>query len=135
MNALNMILKLREWEEELEKQKFIGILTERQRMEGYLRELEERFRSVGFLKESNSMELLSIYNEMQYLLTRLKEAQEIMQKIDEELQAQRQIYEEAFKERKKIEQLYDRLINTIKMQRQKLEEKLISDVFISRLRS
>ncbi len=133
-NTLNMIFKLREWQEELEKQNFIRILSERQKIEIYLKELEERFISVGFFNEASSEELLSIYNKMQYLLTKLKETQQIMQKIDEKLQAQRQIYEEAFKERKKIEQLYDKLINKIKADRQKLEEKLISESFISRLR-
>ncbi|GAB5047140.1 hypothetical protein [Thermodesulfovibrio sp. TK110] len=133
-NTLNMIFKLREWQEELEKQNFIRILSERQKIEIYLKELEERFISVSFFNEASSEELLSIYNKMQYLLTKLKETQQIMQKIDEKLQAQRQVYEEAFKERKKIEQFYDKLINKIKADRQKLEEKLISESFISRLR-
>lgn len=134
-NTLNIILKLREWEEELEKQKFANILSERRRVETYLKELQERFCSIAYLKEATSEELISIYNEMEYLFTQLKETQEIMKKIDEELEIQRQAYEEAFKERKKIEQLYDRLISTLRMQREKLEEKLISDVFISRFRS
>ncbi|MGC8795376.1 MAG: hypothetical protein ACP5KH_00645 [Thermodesulfovibrio sp.] len=130
-----MILRLKEWEEELEKQKFINILSERQKLEEYLRMLEERFSSVDFLKEATSVELLSIYDEMQYLLTQLKETREIIKKIDDELEAQRQVYEEAFKERKKIEQLYDKLISRIKIHLEKLEEKLISDVFLSQVRS
>ncbi|MGC9046006.1 hypothetical protein [Thermodesulfovibrio sp.] len=135
VNTLNMILRLKEWEEELEKQKFINILSERQKLEEYLRMLEERFSSVDFLKEATSVELLSIYDEMQYLLTQLKETREIIKKIDDELEAQRQVYEEAFKERKKIEQLYDKLISRIKIHLEKLEEKLISDVFLSQVRS
>lgn len=134
-NTLNIILKLREWEEELEKQKFANILSERRRVETYLKELQERFGSIAYLEEATSEELISIYNEMEYLFTQLKETQEIMKKIDEELEIQRQAYEETFKERKKIEQLYDRLISTLRMQREKLEEKLISDVFMSRFRS
>ncbi|MGB9710434.1 MAG: hypothetical protein ACPLZA_02900 [Thermodesulfovibrio sp.] len=130
-----MILRLKEWEEELEKQKFINILSERQKLEEYLRMLEERFSSLDFLKEATSVELLSIYDEMQYLLTQLKETREIIKKIDDELEAQRQVYEEAFKERKKIEQLYDKLISRIKIHLEKLEEKLISDVFLSQVRS
>ncbi|PMP71396.1 hypothetical protein [Thermodesulfovibrio sp.] len=135
VNTLNMILRLKEWEEELEKQKFINILSERQKLEEYLRMLEERFSSLDFLKEATSVELLSIYDEMQYLLTQLKETREIIKKIDDELEAQRQVYEEAFKERKKIEQLYDKLISRIKIHLEKLEEKLISDVFLSQVRS
>ncbi len=138
MNAktLNMIFKLREWEEELEKQKFAKILAEKRRMELYIRELEERFNlelsSSSFL---TSDKLTSIYNEIQYLVAQLMETEKIIEKIDEELEKQRQAYEEAFKEKKKVEQLYDKLIGRIKSEREKLEEKIVSDIFISRLRS
>ncbi|MCX7648539.1 MAG: helicase-related protein, partial [Elusimicrobiales bacterium] len=40
--TLNMILKLKEWEEELEKQKFAKVLTEKKTIEKYIKEIEER---------------------------------------------------------------------------------------------
>lgn len=134
-NTLNMILKLRQWQEELEKQKFVEMLSERHKLELYLKELKGRLDSVTFLKEATSEKIVSIFDEIQYLTNQLIEVQELIKKIDEEVEKQRQLYEEAFKERKKIEQLYDKLITTIKMQREKLEEKLILDVFTSRIRS
>lgn len=134
--TLNMIFKLREWEEELEKQKLAKILSDRQRMEIYLRELEERFLSkVSSPLVFTSEELTSNYNEINYLFEQLMETEEIIKKIDEEIDKQRQAYEEAFKEKKKIEQLQDKLTDRIKIEKGKLEEKIVSDIFISRLRS
>jgi len=134
--TLNMIFKLKEWEEELEKQKFAKIISDRRRIEMYMRELEERFSSGhSFHSFLTSEELTSIYNEMQYLIAQLMETEKIIQKIDEELEKQRQVYEEAFKEKKKIEQLNDKLIGKIKNEREKLEEKISADIFTSRIRS
>lgn len=135
--TLNMILKLKEWEEELQKQKFAKIMSDRRKMEMYMRELEERFISSSHYFHSflTSDELTSSYNEIQYLIVQLMETEKIIQKIDEELEKQRQVYEEAFKEKKKIEQLNDKLIGKIKSEREKLEEKIAADIFTSRIRS
>jgi len=134
--TLNMIFKLKEWEEELEKQKFAKIMSDRRKIEMYMRELEERFSSgLSSCYFLTSEELTSIYNEIQYLIAQLMETEKILQKIDEELEKQRQAYEEAFKEKKKIEQLNDKLIGKIKNEREKLEEKIAADIFTSRIRS
>ncbi|MDI6864658.1 hypothetical protein [Thermodesulfovibrio yellowstonii] len=134
--TLNMIFKLKEWEEELEKQKFAKIMSDRRKIEMYMRELEERFSSgLSSCSFLTSEELTSIYNEIQYLIAQLMETEKILQKIDEELEKQRQAYEEAFKEKKKIEQLNDKLIGKIKNEREKLEEKIAADIFTSRIRS
>lgn len=132
--TLHMILKLRQWEEELEKQKFARILSERQRIEFAMKELQERFSQISWNSHSSSEQLLSIYSEIQYLISEMKETEEIIKKIDEEIEKQRQSYEESFKERKKIEQLYDKLVRTIKTEREKLEEKMLSQIFLSRIR-
>jgi len=134
--ALNMILKLRQWEEELEKQKFISILSEKKKIETYINEIEKRFNQLSL--SSNSLlsdELAFVYSEIQYLIEEIIKTNEILKKIDSEVELQREIYEEAFKEKKKIERLYDKIISTIKAYRERLEEKMISDIFISRLRS
>lgn len=134
---LNMILKLKEWEEELEKQKFTIILSERRKIETYMRELEERFTCVFYnsdKKEKTSQALVSIYTEIQYITEQLMEIKKIVDALNQEVEKQRQAYEDAFKERKKIEQLHEKLTVSIRTQREKLEEKLISEIFISRIR-
>ncbi|MCX7723783.1 MAG: hypothetical protein N2042_00870 [Thermodesulfovibrio sp.] len=134
--TLSMILKLKEWEEELEKQKFAKIISERQKMQIYIKELEERLNSGFYLGPIyNQKELIFVYDGINYLIEKLREAEEIIKKMDEEIDKQRQIYEQAFKERKKIEQLYERVIDKIKREKEKSEEKLLSDLFITRLGS
>ncbi len=134
--TLNMILKLKEWEEELEKQKFASIITEKGKMESYIEEIEKRFDFIKYERNNNftSDELIAVFSEIQHLTGLLNEARDILQKINEELEKQREIYEESYKERKKIEQLYDKLISMIRREREKIEEKIISDVFTSRFR-
>lgn len=134
--TLSMILKLKEWEEELEKQKFAKIISERQKMQIYIKELEERLNPGFYLGPIyNQKELIFVYDGINYLIEKLREAEEIIKKMDEEIDKQRQIYEQAFKERKKIEQLYERVIDKIKREKEKSEEKLLSDLFITRLGS
>lgn len=133
--VLSMILKLRQWEEELEKQKFITILSQKKKIETYINEIEKRFNHLSFSNFLSSDELASMYSEIQYLIKEIIKTDEILKKIEREVEIQREAYEEAFKEKKKIEQLYDKIISTIKTHREKLEEKMISDIFISRLRN
>lgn len=135
--TLNIILKLKEWEEEVEKQKFANFLLEKKNIEKYVKEIEERFNYINPQKdrEITSNELNSIYNEIQYLTSLLNETKEILIKIEEEVEKQREIYEESFKEKKKIERLYEKLIILIKKKREKLEEKVISDMFSGKYRS
>lgn len=140
MNAkvLSMILKIREWDEEIEKQKFAILLTERRRIELTIAELEERFQFISSEKykwESSSEGISLIYSEIEYLTERLAQLKEILEKLDQEIDKQRQAYEEAFKERKKIEQLYDRTNMAIKIEKEKIEEKTIADILMSRYRS
>lgn len=135
--TLNMILKLKEWEEELEKQKFAKVLTEKKTIEKYIREIEERFKYINLQQreEITANELNSIYNEIQYVTSLINEAKEILNKIEKEVEKQREIYEESFKERRKIERLYEKLITLLKKERERLEEKMIADIFSGRHRS
>jgi len=133
--TLNMILKLREWDEEVEKQKFATLLSERRRIETCMKELEERFNFMPLsYKELSSEKLLILYSEIAYITEQLIEIKKIIEQINHELEKQRETYELAFKERKKIDQLYDRLITKLKLHREKVEEKITSDTFISRIR-
>lgn len=133
---LNMILKIREWEEEIERQKFSQIIGEKNKIEFYINELENRFNLLKnkIFCKSNSDEIFSLYSEIEYLITLISEAKEILNKINEEFEKQRQIYEDHHKEKKKIEQLYDKLLVTIRKEREKLEEKIMGDLFTSRYR-
>jgi flagellar export protein FliJ len=134
--TLNMILKLKEWEEEIEKQKFASIITEKAKMEAYIEEIEKRFDFIKYERNNNftSDELITVFSEIQHLTGLLNKARDILQKINEELEKQREIYEESYKEREKIQQLYDKLISMIRREREKIEEKIISDVYTSRFR-
>ncbi|HHW20633.1 MAG TPA: hypothetical protein PKZ17_00720 [Thermodesulfovibrio thiophilus] len=133
--TLNMILKLREWDEEVEKQKFATLLSERRRIETCMKELEERFNFMPLsYKELSSEKLLILYSEIAYITEQLIEIKKIIEQINHELEKQRETYELAFKERKKIDQLYDRLITKLKLHREKVEETITSDTFISRIR-
>ncbi|WP_028844919.1 hypothetical protein [Thermodesulfovibrio thiophilus] len=133
--TLNMILKLREWDEEVEKQKFATLLSERRRIETCMKELEERFNFMPLsYKELSSEKLLILYSEIAYITEQLIEIKKIIEQTNHELEKQRETYELAFKERKKIDQLYDRLITKLKLHREKVEEKITSDTFISRIR-
>ncbi|MCS7214873.1 MAG: hypothetical protein RMI30_04790 [Thermodesulfovibrio sp.] len=134
--TLNMIFKLKEWQEELEKQKFAQLISEKQRLQTYLMELEQRFSiSLSINSQCTSEELATIYSEINYLISQLEETQKMIEKIDIEIENQRQNYEEAFKERRKIEQLYDRILSRIRTEREKVEEKVVNDIFLSRFRS
>lgn len=137
-DTLNMLLRLKEWEEELEKQKFTTLLSERTRIEQFIKEIEETLKAEKFFvadqKDSqmvlSSENLFWLYTAIQYLIEQLIQTNEILKQINEEVEKQRISYEEAYKERKKIEQLYERLINAIRQQRIKMEEKLSSELFI-----
>lgn len=101
--TLNMILKLREWDEEVEKQKFATLLSERRRIETCMKELEERFNFMPLsYKELSSEKLLILYSEIAYITEQLIEIKKIIEQINHELEKQRETYELAFKERKKI---------------------------------
>lgn len=136
-NTLNIILKLREWEEELEKQKYTKLLFEMKNIENYIHDIEKRFCSNNNKKveQITSDELNAFLNEIQYLTNLINEAKVILKTKEEEAEKQRQVYEASFRERKKIERLYEKLILQIKREREKLEEKMISDIFSGRSRS
>lgn len=131
---LNMILKLREWDEELEKQKFSKILAERNRAELYLYELERRFEllSKKITDETDSDQLINLFSEIEYLQSLIKEAKELVEKLNQEVEIQRAVYEETHKEKRKVEQLYDRFVLNQRREREKLEEKVVNDLFTTR---
>lgn len=137
--TLSMILKIREWQEETEKQKFASLLSERRRMEMYLREIEERFQILSQEKISAS-DLVAeninvLYSEIEYLTDRRIKIRESLKALDEEIEKQRETYEEAFKERRKVEELYYRAISEKKAEVEKNEEKVTYDILMSRYRS
>jgi flagellar export protein FliJ len=136
-NTLNMILKLKEFEEEVEKQKYTNFLSEMKNIENYIKEIEERFVKLKEKKEASitTDDLNTIYNEIIYLTNLSNEARKLLLNMEKEVEKQREIYEEFFKERKKIERLYEKLILLIKREREKLEEKMISDILSGRYRS
>lgn len=129
-----MILKLREWDEELEKQKFSKILAERNRAELYLYELERRFEllSKKITDETDSDQLINLFSEIEYLQSLIKEAKELVEKLNQEVEIQRAVYEETHKEKRKVEQLYDRFVLNQRREREKLEEKVVNDLFTTR---
>lgn len=135
--ALNTILRIKEWEEELEKNKYASLLMQKKYIERYIRGIEERFNYIEYVRNVNltSDELDLILSEIQYLTNLLNEAKAILEKTEKEVERQREIYEESHKEKKKIEQLYERLISFIRREREKNEEKIIADIFSSRYRS
>lgn len=135
--TLNTILRLKEWEEELEKNKYASLLMQKKYIEKYIRGIEERFNYIEYVSNVNltSDELNLILGEIQYLTNILNEAKDILEKTEKEVERQREIYEEYHKEKKKIEQLYERLISFIRREREKNEEKMIADIFSSRYRS
>lgn len=129
-----MILKLREWDEDLEKQKFSKILAERNRAELYLYELERRFEllSKKITDETDSDQLINLFSEIEYLQSLIKEAKELVEKLNQEVEIQRAVYEETHKEKRKVEQLYDRFVLNQRREREKLEEKVVNDLFTTR---
>lgn len=137
--TLSMILKIREWQEETEKEKFASLLSERRRIEMHLREIEERFQILSQEKISASDFIAEninvLYAEIEYLTDRLMKIREILKELDEEIEKQRETYEEAFKERRKVEELYYRAISEKKAEVEKNEEKATYDILMSRYRS
>lgn len=134
--TLGMILKIREWEEEIEKQKFAIVLNKQRKVENYIHEIEERLNSIIQNRgiPTNSTKLESFFREIQYITNLLNEAKAILNEIEKEVEKQREIYENSFKERKKIEKLNDRLIFFLKKEREKIDEKVIADLISSRFR-
>lgn len=134
--TLGMILKIREWEEEIEKQKFAIVLNKQRKVENYIHEIEERLNSIIQNRgiPTNSTKLESFFSEIQYITNLLNEAKAILNEIEKEVEKQREIYENSFKERKKIEKLNDRLIFFLKKEREKIDEKVIADLISSRFR-
>lgn len=98
-----MILKLREWDEDLEKQNFSKILAERNRAELYLYELERRFEllSKKITDETDSDQLINLFSEIEYLQSLIKEAKELVEKLNQEVEIQRAVYEETHKEKER----------------------------------
>lgn len=134
--TLGMILKIREWEEEIEKQKFAIVLNKQRKVENYIHEIEERLNSIIQNRgiPTNSTKLESFFSEIQYITNLLNEAKAILNEIEKEVEKQREIYENSFKERKKIEKLNDRLFFFLKKEREKIDEKVIADLISSRFR-
>lgn len=132
-----MVLKIREWQEELEKQKYVNILSTMRNIESQINYLEERLNIIKDAKREvfTSDELCSLYNEIQYLIKEIEEAKEFLSKLEVELEKEREIYEESIKERKKIEKIMERLDLNLKREREKTEKKIISDIFSVRHRS
>lgn len=132
-----MILKIREWEEELEKQKYVNILSTMKSIENQINYLEKRLQKISDGKKEvfTPQELHYLYNEIDYLVGKIEEARDLLNKIEEEVEKQREVYEESIKERKKIERLKEKSeINLIK-EREKKEEKIISNLLSVRQRS
>ncbi len=137
--AINMILKLREWEEESEKQKFAELLSTRRRIIEGIAEIERRFNflslEISNQNEISQQQLNTIYAEIEYLLEQKDNLLKLLKQIDEEIEAQRALYENAFKERKKTETIYERVLTLEKFEKEKTEEKEIADILMSRYRS
>ncbi len=135
--TLKMILKIREWEEELEKQKYVNILSTMKSIENQINYLEKRLQKISDGKKEvfTPQELHYLYNEIDYLVGKIEEARDLLNKIEEEVEKQREVYEESIKERKKIERLKEKSeINLIK-EREKKEVKIISNLLSVRQRS
>lgn len=139
MNAsvINIILRLKEWEEELEKQKFAHIISEKLKIESIIRNINENFESITEKLSNKNEEILSeklsiLFSDIEYLTEKFVKTKEVLKEIEQTLEKQRELYEEAYKEKRKIEQLYGRLITSIRKYRESLEEKMISDLLISR---
>ncbi|GAB6182793.1 hypothetical protein [Thermodesulfovibrio hydrogeniphilus] len=137
--ALNMILKLKEWEEESEKQKFAELLSTRRRIIERIAEIERRFNFLSLeiqnQNEISQQQLNTIYSEIEYLLEQKDNLVGLLEQIEKEIEAQRALYENAFKERKKTETIYERVLTLEKFEKEKTEEKEIADILMSRYRS
>lgn len=136
-SVLNMILKLREWEEELEKQKFAKVFSEKLKIEDIINNINKNFQSIAENLSSLNETILSdslslLFSNIEYLTEKFMQNKEMLKEVENELEKQRELYEKAYKEKKIIEQLYERLIVSIRKYRESLEEKMISDILISR---
>lgn len=133
-DTLNMILKLREWDEEQEKQKFSRIISERNKAELYLHELERRFEllSEKINGQTDSAQLINLFNEIEYLQSLIREAEELLERLNQEVQRQREVYEATHKEKRKVEQVHDKFLVNQRKEREKLEEKVINDLLTTR---
>lgn len=134
--ALDMILKLREWDEEQQRQKLMLVIAERDKVESYLKQLEERFELLGIKTlETDSAELVNLFDQIDYLKSQINEVKHTLEKLNQELNRQRQLYEEAHIERRKIEQLLSRIRIRDRKEREKAEERLIAELFTLRFGS
>jgi len=136
-SVINMILRLKEWEEELEKQKFANMLSEKLKTESIIKNINDNFESIAEKLSNKNEKFLSenlstLFSDIEYLTKKFVKTKEVLKEIEHELEKQRELYEEAYKEKRKIEQLYERLITSIRKYRESLEEKMISDLLISR---
>lgn len=136
-SVINMILRLKEWEEELEKQKFATMLSEKLKTESIIKNINDNFESIAEKLSNKNEKFLSenlstLFSDIEYLTKKFVKTKEVLKEIEHELEKQRELYEEAYKEKRKIEQLYERLITSIRKYRESLEEKMISDLLISR---
>jgi|YelNatPaOPRAMG01_1025707.scaffolds.fasta_scaffold17226_3 flagellar export protein FliJ len=136
-SVINMILRLKEWEEELEKQKFANMLSEKLKTESIIKNINDNFESIAEKLSNKNEKFLSenlstLFSDIEYLTKKFVKTKEVLKEIEHELEKQRELYEEAYKEKRKIEQLYERLITSIRKYRESLEEKMISDILISR---
>ncbi|MEN2985192.1 MAG: hypothetical protein ABDH16_00780 [Thermodesulfovibrionaceae bacterium] len=101
------------------------------KIETYLNELELRFKNNKFEFLYSSEQLKSIFYEIEYTAGMLKEAKKILNELSLEVEKNRIDYEEAYIERKKTKQLLEKLLENLKLQREKLEERLILENFIN----
>ncbi|MCS7203118.1 MAG: hypothetical protein NZ809_01515 [Thermodesulfovibrio sp.] len=131
INTLAMIHKIKQWEEEIKRERFLQILAEMRKIETYLNELELRFKNNKFEFLYSSEQLKSIFYEIEYTAGMLKEAKKTLNELSLEVEKNRIDYEEAYIERKKTEQLLEKLLENLKLQREKLEERLILENFIN----
>jgi len=136
-SVINMILRLKEWEEELEKQKFANMLSEKLKTESIIKNINDNFESIAEKLSNKNEKILSenlstLFSDIEYLTKKFVKTKEVLKEIEHELEKQRELYEGAYKEKRKIEQLYERLITSIRKYRESLEEKMISDILISR---
>ncbi len=135
--TLKMILKIREWDEELEKQRYLDILSNMKTLEDQINYMEKRLQKISDEKKEvfTPEELHYLYSEIQYLFRKIEESRDLLNKIEEELEKQREIYEESIQERKKIEKLKEKLEINLRKEREKTEEKIISNLLSVRQRS
>lgn len=132
--TLLMIHKLKQWDEEIKKQRFVQILTELRRVEEYLRELNLRFEHLTVEPSYSTEQLKTFFSEIQYTTDLVVKIKNLLIEISSEAEKNRAEYEQAYIEKKKVEQLLMKLLENLRIQREKLEERLLSELFTISMR-